>query len=249
LNCRKLERRGVNIRRARCGGAVVMSTRVADLTVAAEGDMVTHLTLGPGGLDGFLASLDDRRRPLIKYRDGSLTLVSPSWQHEAEADRLDALVKGVCAVLNMPYRATASTLFRRPGRDHGIEADKTYYLAQANALRGVRGGIDLSAVPPPDLVVEVVVSHAASKSLGVCQELGVAEVWVYRPRERSLEFLQLDARTGGYDAAPVSGSFPFLTPDDVLPWVADDPDEPDNAWEARLRAWVRDTLAPRRGTG
>jgi Uma2 family endonuclease len=226
-----------------------MSTEVDEPAVrAAETDMVTHLPLVPGGLDAFLNSVADRRRPLIKYRNGSLTLVSPSQKHERSAERLDDLVKAVCDGLGIDSLATASTLFRRPGMDHGIEADKTYYLAHEPDVRDL-DEIDLSVYPPPDLVVEVVVGHPATDSLAVCQELGVPEVWVYRPRSRSLTFLHLDAQKARYEPSTSGRSFPFLTTEDVVPWVVGGPNEPDRLRRERLRAWVRDVLAPRRGAG
>jgi Uma2 family endonuclease len=43
-------------------------------------------------------------------------------------------------------------------------------------VRGVTGYIDLTVYPPPDLAIEVVVTHSPAKSLAVCRELGVPEV-------------------------------------------------------------------------
>src|SRR3954469_13511320 len=94
-------------------------------TLLNEVDMVITLYVGPGGLDRYLELVGDRRNPLIKYRDGSLTLVSPSKRHERRAERIDGLIKGICAVLGIGYSATASTLYRKPGFDHGVEGDKT----------------------------------------------------------------------------------------------------------------------------
>jgi Uma2 family endonuclease len=209
-------------------------------------DMITSLRIDPGGLDGYLKLVGDSHGPLIKYRDGSLTLVSPSHRHERGADRLDDLIKAVCDELGIDSRATASTLFRRAGFDHGIEADKTYYIEHEPDVRAVAGEIDLARYPPPDLAVEVVVTHDPSKSLAICQELGVPEVWVYRVKRGSVEFLHRDAQ-GPYAPAPASRAFPFLTPADVLPWLEALAEEPDRAWRGRLRAWVRDVLGPRRG--
>jgi Uma2 family endonuclease len=220
-----------------------MSTPAAG-EIALEIDMVTTLDVGPGGLDRYLELVGDRPGPLVKYRQGSLTLVSPSHTHESGAERLDGLVKAICAELDIDYHATAATLFRRPDFDSGIEADKTYYIANEQAVRGLIGDIDLAVCPPPDLAVEVVVTHSPGKSLAVCQELGVPEVWVYRVKKGLLEFLHLDAQ-GTYVSAAMSRAFPFLTPDDVLPRVGPSGDGPDNRWERRLRAWVRDDLARR----
>jgi Uma2 family endonuclease len=208
-------------------------------------DMVVDLDLGPGGISAYLQLIGERRNPLIKYHQGSLTLVSPSHAHERFAERLDGLVKAICAGLDLDYHATASTLFRRNDLDSGIEADKTYYLTHEPAVRGVTGNIDLSIYPPPELAVEVVVSHSAAKSLAICQELGVSEVWIYSARKRVLEFLCLDDQ-GIYRASAVSRAFPFLAVADVPPWLEGTEGESDHRWERRLRDWVVSELAPRR---
>ena len=208
-------------------------------------DMVTTLDVGPGGLDRYLELVGDRPGPRIKYRQGSLTLVSPSHIHETGAERVDGLVKAMCTELDIDYHATASTLYRRPDLDSGIEADKTYYISNEPAVRGVTGDIDLTIDPSPDLAVEIVVTHSPAKSLAICQELGVPEVWLYWAKKGLIEFLHLDAQ-GRYVAGAVSLSFPFLTPADALLWTNASEDEPDNRWERRLRAWVRAELAPRR---
>jgi Uma2 family endonuclease len=208
-------------------------------------DIVTTLDVGPGGLDRYRELVGDRSGPLIKYRQGSLTLVSPSHLHECSAERLDGFIKAICSELDIDYHATATTLYRRPGLDSGIEADKTYYIGQEMSLRGVTRDLDLSVDPPPDLAAEIVVTHNPEKSLAICQELGIPEVWVYWVKRGLLEFLHLGP-DGTYRSAMTSMVFPFLAPADVLPWLDPQTSEPDNRWERRLRAWVRAELAPRR---
>ena len=182
----------------------------ADDAIDAGVDMVTTLDIGPGRLDRYLKLVGDRRNPLIKYHEGSLTLVSPSRKHERGADRIDDLIKAICDGLGIHCHATGSTLYRRPDMDHGIEADKSYYIANEPAVRDmVEDEIDLSVYPPPDLIVEAVATHDAKKSLVICRELGVPEVWVYRVRRRSLEFLLLDAQ-GQYQAARGEPGVPVL---------------------------------------
>ncbi len=228
-----------------------MSTQVVepavpdDVDTLSGVDMVTTIDIGPNALDRYLELVGDCRNPLIKYHEGSLTLVSPSRKHEYGAERIDGIVKEVCDVLGIDYHATASTLFRRAGRDHGIEADKSYYIANEPAVRGIGDEIDLAVYPPPDLMVEAVATNDPRKALEICRELGVPEVWVYRVRRRTLEFLRLDD-PGRYSAQPASLAFPFLRTADVLPWVESAAVESDRVWRERLRAWVRDELAPRR---
>jgi Uma2 family endonuclease len=228
-----------------------MSTEVdepalaTDIGIPPGIDMVITLDIGPNGLDRYLELVGDRRIPLIKYHEGSLTLVSPSYKHERGAERIDGVIKAICAVLVINYRATASTLFRRSDRDHGIEADRSYYIASEPAIRGIEDEIDLTVYPPPDLMIEAVATHSPGEALAICREMGVPEVWVYWVRRKLLQFLHLDDQ-GQYQARPSSRAFPFLTPTDILPWVLETTSELDNLWETRLRAWVREELAPRR---
>ncbi len=188
-----------------------------DVDVPAGVDMVTTLYIGPSGARPLSGTGRGLPQPpdQVPRREPDARVTVPPARTRRRADRRGH--QGVCAVLDVGYRATASTLLRRRGQDHGIEADKTYYIGTPppSAASGVT--IDLAAYPPPDLAVEVVATHEPTKSLDVCRELGVPEVWVYRVKRRqSLEFLHLDAQ-GQYSARPASRAFPFLTPADVLP--------------------------------
>ena len=91
---------------------------------------------------------EDGRRPqgpAHQVPRGEPDAVSPFFKHDYGAERIDGLIKGVCAVLGIGYKATASTLFRKPGMKHGIEADKSYYIEHATALRTTRDGAPRSA--------------------------------------------------------------------------------------------------------
>ena len=211
-------------------------------------DMVVSLDIAPGGLDVLLSLLGDRPNPLVKYRDGKLLLVSPGEDHERSVRRLDVLLLAVCAAMRIKLRGYGSTLFRKPGLDHGVMPDLTYYVRNEAAVRGVRGKIDLTAYPPPDLAVEVVVTHGPHLSLEVCRELGVPEVWVYDVAEGRMTFRQrrrTGPHAGQYVERERSLAFPFLRATDLTPWL-EETDAPDNAEFLRAQRWARATLAPRR---
>src|SRR5262249_31118662 len=143
-------------------------------------------------------------------------------------------------------RAYGSTLFRKPGEDKGIEPDKSYYVGNEEAVRG-RDPLDLDVDPPPDLVVEVVVSHGPEKSLAFCREVGVPEVWIYDVPERRLVFMRwkrTGRRGGSYSPSDTSLTFPFLTVDDAARWLTDD-DPDDGSFDRKLRKWVKAELRPR----
>ena len=59
----------------------------------------------------------------------------------------------------------------------GVEGDQTYYFANAARVRGKKK-IDLRRDPPPDLAIEVVVTHDADEAVEVYRRFRVPEVWV-----------------------------------------------------------------------
>ena len=74
-----------------------------------------------------------------------------------------------------------------------------------------RDTIDLTIDPPPDLVVEVDISHPSLDKFPIYVSLGVPEVW--RHDGDTLQVFRLDGDR--YTSTPESGLFPFL-PAEVL---------------------------------
>jgi Uma2 family endonuclease len=212
------------------------------------GDILTVINIEPGGLDLYLKMVGDQPgNPKIKCYDGSILFVSPSPGHERAGERLDMLVKEISRVLRIRLQSFASTLYRVPITDVGFEPDRSYYIRNVDRVRGVREEIDLAVHPPPDLVIEVVVSHGPERSLGVSRALKVPEVWVYDVRAQSLRILHFRKSAnsaGSYVAAERSRAFPFLTRADVAPWAVHT-DEDDLSFVNRLHDWVKAKLAPR----
>ncbi len=185
----------------------------------------------------------DRSRPRLIYNQGSLTLVSPSQRHEVGIEHIDKLISEVCVGLRIPYLAIRQTLLRRKDLDRGIEGDGTYYIANEPVVRRV-GEVDLDLNPPPDLAVEVEISHPAAGALAVWQHFGVPEVWVFNGRKKSLSIRLLN-ETGQYAESPDSRAFPFLKAEEILPWITETRDESQTEWQILLRDWVRDELSKR----
>jgi Uma2 family endonuclease len=206
-------------------------------------DMVVPVEITPGGLDRLLKLFGERPNPLIKYRNGKALLVSPGEDHERAVQRLDVLLLAFCTALEIEFRGYRSTLVRKPGLDHGVMPDLTYYVQNFSSIRGIRGKIDLASYPPPDLAVEVVVTHGHELAMEVCKELGVPELWVHDVAEGGVTFWQ--RRRGGYSPRERSPAFPFLRSADLAPWLADT-DAGDNAEFVRMQRWAETVLAPRR---
>lgn len=76
----------------------------------------------------------------------------------------------------------------------------------------------------------------------IYRRLGIPELWICT--RKRLRFFRL-GDDGSYVVTETSRSFPFLTATEAFAWVDQPPLDPMNEWLLRLRAWVRDELAPR----
>lgn len=206
------------------------------------GDRVVTLDTVEGGLDLYLKMVGDQGGPRIKYHNRRLTLVSPSRDHERASRRLDLIITAICEGLRIRFQPDGSTLYRLPDQRNGIEPDSSYYIQNESVVRDLTGDLDLTIHPPPDLAVEIVVSHRPDHALRIYQELGVPEVWVYEENVARLVFHVLQA-SEEYVAADQSRAFPLVRPEEVQELLLDTSDI--LTWLEKVRAWVS-RKSPRR---
>jgi Uma2 family endonuclease len=217
-------------------------TTPPDLKAEAEGDQCVVLPgIGWKGYATLLKLRGERPYPRLIYLDGSVTLVSPSYEHDQIAEALGLFVFFLADGLEIPCKAAGSTTFRRRPKKGGAEADKSFYFANRHRIRG-KNRLSLRTDPPPDLAIEVVVSHDAEEAVEVWRRFGVPEVWVCD--QHRLTILRLGA-DGQYAESDRSLAFPTLRAAEIHPWVTRDQDESDQAWARELRRWVADVLVPR----
>jgi Uma2 family endonuclease len=202
------------------------------------------LRAAPDALDHYLALVGDRPNALLVKFDGeNLTLVRRGQTHGRTSTRLNLLIMAYMAVTSTSYRAYGSTLFRDPRKPPGLEPDHSFYIQNFERVR--RKQIDLTTDPPPDLIVEIVVSHDPKTSLNVCRALSVPEVWHLFPAEGRTAILhrvRRGQRRGDYREQPRSHALPLLTSKLISRWVLDDEEDDDTAYNAALRERCRRLL-------
>ncbi len=236
-------------------GDAIGDERIGPMSTATKpppttGDeQVTTLTFEPGGAAKFLDVLA-RPEGRLYYRGERVTIVAPSFAHEQGVVYLGSIVENIAIELEIGCRSVRSTLFRHDELGRGAMPDCSYYFENRQAIRLTKKGhIDLSAAPPPDLVVEVVWTHGPAEAMEIDKALRVPEVWLYDILTANLQFLHLDPG-GNYGPRPRSRALPFLSPGEVLDQIRGiAPDEDDHRWRRRVRTWARDVLGPRRIVG
>jgi Uma2 family endonuclease len=223
-----------------------MATTTLTAPKAAEPE--PRLILTRIGWDQYVAisdALPERSDLRMIYVDGRLTLLSPSQQHDWVSECLGLLVIAVASGCGLVWEPAGSTTFRRKDQRGGVEGDKTFYFGEhAEQMIGQRK-IDFSTQSPPDLAIEVEVSHSADDSMLVYGRLGVPEVWrVDLTRETTGFWLRQD--DGTYAATERSLALPLLEPGDIIGQLRLAEELVTSRWHAQLDGWVRDVLLPRR---
>jgi Uma2 family endonuclease len=175
----------------------------------------------------------------LTYDRGALEIMSPLFEHEADAELLGRLVVVLTEEMGLPIQAGRSTTFRRRRMRRGLEPDHSWWIAHEAQVRGKRR-IDLRVDPPPDLALEVDVTHRALNRMSIYARLGVPEVWRLAARGLTFQALQPNGR---YAEQTHSPTFPLFTPAELMTCMALRTQHDENEVVRRFRDFVRQRLA------
>ena len=199
------------------------------------------------GWDRYVAitdALGDRAGVRSIYLDGRLTFLTLSRRHDWHAERLAELFKAVATACGVFWEDSGSATYRLEGKGSGVEGDKAFYVGpNAERMLGPLD-IDLRDQPPPDVAIEVEVSHRADEVMRIYGRLEVPEVWRF---DVDAGTFGIFSRREGGTYAPVerSPSLPRLAAGDVQSQMRLAGELGAVRWNAQLIAWVRDTLLTR----
>ena len=151
------------------------------------------------------------RRVLLDPVRGLVMLMSPSGSHEITSRDVDRFVGSVAALKGIGMEHLGATRWRRENdpKNTGNEADCSFYFgpkaidcSQAYARSEAEGDAYTVRVPP-DLVVEVGLTHESKEKYLSYRDKGVVEFWQLnaRPRKQgrsimTATFLDLQAQPG-----------------------------------------------------
>lgn len=138
--------------------------------------------------EDMLALLPDTARFRLSYDQGTLQIMTLSPRHERLKSLFTPLLTVLAEEQNLNLVSLGSTTFKLAGAARGLEPDDCYYVYQAERIAG-RDTIDLDVDPPPELVIEVDITHPSQDKLPIYGSLGVMEVW--RHDGEALQVLRL----------------------------------------------------------
>ena len=163
--------------------------------------------------------------------------MSPLPIHEKYKEFLLRLMDRLSTLMGFDLESLGSTTFNQEWLDNGVEPDTCFYIKNAAKIIG-KNRIDLAVDPPPDIAVEIDISHRSTTKLKIYEERLVPEIWLYD--EQKLQILLLTET--GYADSPTSQSFPFLTSEALTQFLERSKTEGQGAVLRVFREWVKTKL-------
>lgn len=180
-----------------------------------------------------LADFAESHAARVTFNRGTLEIMTPSFAHERPIHLLVQIIEILAEIYDMDLIAAGSTTFKREDIAQGFEPDASFYIQHAADIRG-NSEIDLERDPPPDLVIEVDMTHPSLDKLPIYAAMGIAEVWRYVDRR----VIIYQHHTGGYTVAEHSGILPGVASRDLAQWVETGFETPRPAWLRQVRSWA-----------
>lgn len=184
-----------------------------------------------------LAELGDRRSARIAYDSGTLEIMTPLPEHEANKEIIGDLIKALLEELDIEFLTLGSTTFKNQQMLKGIEPDQCFYIQNESKIRGKKC-LDLSVDPPPDLVLEIDLTSRTHPS--IYQALGVPELWRFEKGKLQINML----RNGQYEVSERGDIFANLPIAQAIPQYREQSDIIGrNAALKAFRQWIRQQIA------
>jgi Uma2 family endonuclease len=156
--------------------------------------------------EDLLQDADEDSRFRISFDRGVLEVMTLSTEHERFVRFFERLVAIIALRLGMDIISAGSATMRSLRRQKGLEPDACFYVQNA-AVIGSRLNLDFETDPPPDIAVEVDISHDSANKLDIYAALGIRELWRFDGLRLSIYLLNSDQ----YDQSPTSVALPVMT--------------------------------------
>ncbi|WP_009632110.1 Uma2 family endonuclease [Synechocystis sp. PCC 7509] len=195
---------------------------------------VSFYNLSWQSYEQILEALGNKRAARLTYYKGTLEIVSPLEENESASDRIGTLIHILTEELNLNIKSMASTTLNKPELKIGSEPDKCYYIQNEPAVRGKI--VNLAIDPPPDLVLEVDITHTDINKTQLYQEMKVPEFWRYNGKALTIYLLNEDR----YIESVTSPTFPFLTKAKIYEFLAQCNSQGETQAKRAFRNWLQE---------
>lgn len=181
-----------------------------------------------------LQALGNNRSARLIYDQGTLEITMPLEDHDYAVKLIELFIRVLVVELGLKIKTMGSTTLDRKDLNRGAEPDSGYYIQNQPLVKG--RNIDLLKDPPPDLIVEVDITHSDINKFQLYAKMGVPEFWRYDGQTLQVYRLEGDR----YNEAEVSPTFPTV-PKTKLYEFLEQAKEDEVEAELALRQWVRES--------
>lgn len=178
----------------------------------------------------------DHRSARLTFDQGILEITMPLEEHEFSGLLIELFVRVLVVELGLKIKTMGSTTLDRTDLDRGAEPDNAYYIQNQHLVSGRK--VNLSTDPPPDLVVEIDITHSDINKPALYASMGVPEFWRYDVQEWHIYQLQ----NHEYVKTDISPTFPLVPKAKLYEFLAIARVDEVQA-ELDLRNWVRATIS------
>ena len=182
-----------------------------------------------------LAALGEGRSSRLIYDRGTLEITMPLEEHESATRLIELFIRILVVELDLKIKTMGSTTLNRPDLERSAEPDNCYYIQNQSKVAGKK--VDLNEDPPPDLIVEVDITHSDINKLNLYASMGVPEFWRYNGQV--LQIYQLQDRQ--YIEVENSPTFVWTIKERIYQFLRDCQIDEVQA-EKSFRAWVQQQL-------
>jgi Uma2 family endonuclease len=176
----------------------------------------------------------------MSYDQGRLEVMSPTRRHDHFAIMCTRLAHVISDETGCELEGIGSATLKEQLLDKGVEPDACFYVQNAYRITGSLE-LDLRKDPPPDVAVEIDISHGSTTKFAIYGALRIPEIWRYDGRTGQMHIYHLT--DDGYVEAPNSRAFPMLTSATLTDFLEKGKKEGQTATLRTFRKWLRDRVS------
>lgn len=181
-----------------------------------------------------LDALPQSRGSRLTYDDGVLEITVPLEDHEFAGRLIECFIRTLVELIGLRMKTMGSTTLNYPRFKKAAEPDNAYYIQNQPLVKG--RNVDLSQDPPPDLVVEVDITHTDIAKNQFYASLAVPEFWRFNGKLWRIYQLQ----EGVYIEVAVSPTFPQVPKEWLYTFLEQAKEDEIQAVQSLRSKWQRE---------
>jgi Uma2 family endonuclease len=177
-------------------------------------------------------AIGESRSAHFTYDRGTLEITMPLEEHEFYRELIGLFIRILVVELGLRIKTMGSTRLDREDLTRGAEPDNAYYIQNQPRVAGKM--VNLQEDPPPDLVVEIDITHTDIDKPALYASMGVPEFWRFNGRVWRIYQLE----SGEYREVEISPTFAQVPKTKLYEFLAQALEDEVGA-EQSLRQWMR----------